>query len=128
MSGHLGAAGYIISRKAAIAMLETTAGMNRALDDYLFSDDFGERLRYATYQLVPAICIQTNVFDASLSVGELQSSLVPHREIARPPAKYRGLRKILRELARPFEQVGGELRRLATGKRFQMRRVFVPFA
>jgi glycosyl transferase family 25 len=108
-SSHLGTAGYVISRPGAQKILDLTTKPDRSIDRLLFEEDGLIKLR--TYQLVPALCIQSSRSGEKLMIPELESTIQPKTPITaappRKPVRYPAWNKIQRELSRPFRQLPG---------------------
>lgn len=63
-SGTAGAAGYVISRKACLWLIETAPHLHTSLDIFLFkpkASSVARRLK--RYQVVPALCVQDGVLE-----------------------------------------------------------------
>ncbi|WP_421857146.1 glycosyltransferase family 25 protein [Oricola sp.] len=107
LSRHWGSGGYVVSRAAAAKLLEDSQIFSEVLDNFLFnSHHLPDAL--ICHQLVPAVCIQ----DANLNKGSIAmpSAIEASRQAVRPP-KPKGLAKLYREVARPFEQLTDRLAR-----------------
>jgi glycosyl transferase family 25 len=63
---HIGAGGYLISRKAARDLLLVTADINVAVDNLIFDPAFAISTGKTIYQLVPALCAQEQFVGAKL--------------------------------------------------------------
>ncbi|MBD0413533.1 glycosyltransferase family 25 protein [Oryzicola mucosus] len=97
---HVGAAGYIVSRNGAKKLLEVSAAAIVPIDIYLFCGP--QLLAGSIYQVAPALVLQRSFFESD---GEHAfKSLLEHVELAvkPPPPKPRGMRKVWREVSRPF--------------------------
>lgn len=93
---HLGACGYLISKKAAQKLLKDTRRLKVAVDVALFSPNQMTTARNTTYQLMPALCAQAQF--VSESGGP--STLI---QFARPPHKTkRVIDRIQAEATRAF--------------------------
>lgn len=104
-SSHLGTAGYVVSRPGAQIILDLTIKPDRSIDRLLFEDDGLKKLR--TYQLVPALCIQSSRSGEKMIIQELESTIQPKATISVPAPRKPAWNKIQRELSRPFRQLPG---------------------
>jgi glycosyl transferase family 25 len=114
---HFGAAGYIVSRRGAQVLLETTVAPDRAIDIIIF-DEVGLKKLRPVYQLMPALTIQANQLPDGMIFPEMASTIQPNAKPQAPvnvPQKPAG--KIWRELTRPFLQFSQKVRSIA----FQLR-------
>jgi glycosyl transferase family 25 len=94
-SPHMGAAGYVLSRSALSKGRALTEPMKYPVDVALF----GHPAKNLTiYQLSPSTVIQDNAFKNG---GPNYAGLAGTVQRGRKP-KTRGIRKIMREIARPF--------------------------
>ncbi|MER8413263.1 MULTISPECIES: glycosyltransferase family 25 protein [unclassified Mesorhizobium] len=57
-AGHIGTAGYIISRQTALDLIKATEEIGIAVDDLVFNPEFSVLRGETIYQLVPALCAQ----------------------------------------------------------------------
>ncbi|MDR3457914.1 MAG: glycosyltransferase family 25 protein [Verrucomicrobiae bacterium] len=126
---HLGAAGYIVSRRGAEILLEMTVGPDRAIDRILFGKAGRERL-HPVYQLMPALCIQGNHRGDGMTFPDMESSIdhTAPLPVAPKPAPLRKPlpAKVKRELLRPFQQLQAATK--TAGLRLKsLRREGVPF-
>lgn len=114
-SFHSGSAGYILSKKAAIELLEKTASfLPCAVDNFLFDTRFYAKNNTKIYHLSPALCIQTclighkkgheSTIDAQDSVPRMQYQL----------KKKTGIRRILQNFTQP-------------ARRIYYKKTFIPF-
>ena len=77
---HLGACGYLISKKAAQKLLKDTKRLKAAVDLALFSPNEMTTARNTTYQLMPALCAQAQFVSESGGPATLiQFARPPHR-------------------------------------------------
>lgn len=98
---HLGAAGYIISRDAAMYAVSHTHILNKPIDHVLFGKK-EDRLEIISLQLIPALCIQDKMLLEEKSVfGSLISE--SSRFMYPDPAK-NTFEKFGREIYRPIEK------------------------
>jgi len=74
-SSHYCTGGYIVSKKGARYLLETSQVFSDAVDDFLFSAQVLARGQLALYQLSPAICIQNNRVAGNPDGSQLPSSI-----------------------------------------------------
>lgn len=105
---HMGAGGYILSRRAAESLIDFTARLSELIPiDHIIFRAYPEESHQKIYQLSPALCIQ----DVILTDGETNfpSSLEEVRNIRKGEIKVKkklSLRaKAQRELGRPFLQI-----------------------
>ncbi|WP_425475550.1 glycosyltransferase family 25 protein [Mesorhizobium quangtriensis] len=132
---HLGAAGYIIARSVANRLLELTSRFDRQVDEVLFDPD-GPGSSLSCYQINPAICIQDPILnqDAHLipSVINEDRKMVYDMPgspgIALPAAKYKGINKLKREVARPFKQLRKKIKGLIRLILYREKTLEVPYA
>jgi glycosyl transferase family 25 len=108
-SSHLGTAGYVMSRPGAQNILDLTIRPDRSIDRLLFEEGGLNKLR--TYQMVPALCIQSSRGGEKMIIPELESTIQPKTPLPvappRKPVRYPAWNKIQRELSRPFRQLPG---------------------
>ncbi|TKT79235.1 glycosyltransferase family 25 protein [Aquamicrobium sp. LC103] len=93
-SGHILAAGYVVSRDAAQRLLDEMKIISVPIDHLLFNPSHGVFSKLVIYQLLPALCIQSGV--VSTIEAERQGSY------ERPPLGSR----IVRELKRIVRRTG----------------------
>ena len=128
---HLGAAGYIITRRGAEILLEMSKDViNRPIDRILFDKTARKRLQ-PIYQLLPALCIQGSHRSDGVTFPDMESSIDRQppptvRPKIIPPRKTLPA-KIVRELIRPFHQLR-KARRNAWLRSNGLHRQGVPFA
>lgn len=111
-SRHVGAAGYVVTRRGARRLVEFYPNMVGPVDHDLFDPECATFARLTTYQVVPALCIQSHR-GADVSTPKFQS-LIPRRRYSKsivadveaaPAAKAQSATsKIVREIKRPFIQ------------------------
>lgn len=128
-SPHLGMAGYVVSRRGAQKILDLTVIPDRAVDRLIFEEPGLSEL--PSYQMVPALCIQSCMNGRELIFPEMASTIQPPTPAPvvppRMPVRHPVLNKIQREFSRPFRQLNRLLAR--TALRLQgMRRLRIPFA
>lgn len=68
-SFHWGTAGYIISRRAAKALLNLNSSITIQVDDFMFNPERAAFRELNIYQLDPAICVQTSVLNPTMVVA-----------------------------------------------------------
>jgi glycosyl transferase family 25 len=130
LSIHLGTAGYIVSRRGAEVLLETTALPARAMDRIVYGRS-GRKTLHPVYQLIPALCIQGSHRGDGVTFPEMESSIYrqapppPNLPPVPPPPKPL-LAKIKRELMRPFNQFQVS-KKFARRRKLGLRRKGVPF-
>ena len=121
LSLHYGSAGYIFSRHGAEKLCEIAQQMDRPVDHLLFvKDSSNENLK--VLQLIPALCIQESV----ININRLpDSDIATERLRMRPRQKQKvhGMKKIWREIKRPFLQLANIIR-LMKNKRVHVRVTF----
>lgn len=104
---HWGSAGYVIAASAARRLLDQSEHFNKTVDEFLF-DPWGREKSFNCYQIEPAICVQDgHLFgEESRLPSVIESDRVQIQGLPSRPVKRKGLNKALRELTRPFEQLG----------------------
>jgi len=97
---HLGAAGYILSYKGAIELVEYLKKQDvfDHVDQMIFRKYISER-NSGVYQLVPALCIQDYILNPNEQ--KFTTSLQWRDQVVSKP---KGLQKILREVSRVFKR------------------------
>jgi glycosyl transferase family 25 len=101
LSTHLGAAGYIIGRAAAKAILGRIAVVSRPIDHVLFEDLLCDKA-FGIYQMVPALCTQERqITSADALSPDLQSTIQSKKRKSRLSLR----QKAVREFKRPFVAV-----------------------
>jgi glycosyl transferase family 25 len=120
---HMGAGGYILTRKGAEKLLEKSKSFDNPVDHFLFNFQLPWAGSFVTYQLSPAICVQDFFLDrrATSPIG-LGSDLHDERVV-----KPTGLRKAWREIKRPVLQLANSARRTASNVLTDKRWITVPF-
>lgn len=121
-STHMGAGGYIVTRKGAEKLLANSEVFQKPVDHFMFNTELPWAKSFTTFQLVPAICVQDFFLDKHTAPLGLGSDL--HDERAMKP---RGLRKAWRELKRPVAQFANHVRRTASDLLTDKRWTTVPF-
>ncbi|MBZ9739701.1 MULTISPECIES: glycosyltransferase family 25 protein [unclassified Mesorhizobium] len=126
---HCGSAGYIVSRQAAIDLLEATKSNNRAVDIVLFDTTSPPSSNRTIYQLSPALCAQARHFPDK--AAEFPSEMEANRSAKhseRAKRKRKGpWTKIAVEVRRVWRQVfdlfrlrrGANIAFVYRGKRFR---------
>ena len=92
-SRHAGAGGYIVTRKGAEKLLRMSETFSSPADQFIFNLDLPSAASLATYQLLPAVCVQDFVVKESAMIVGLGSDL--HDE--RTGEKLKGMSKLWRE-------------------------------
>ena len=92
---------------------------NQAADDLMFkraieTDEFGD-----VWQMMPALCVQEFVHTETFSKSDINASRESFRSLCRVKAS--GIKKIMREIRRPFFQI------LEKRRCFKQKRRIVPF-
>lgn len=88
-SGTWGSAGYIITRAAAAKLSESRPELHHPVDIFLFKPGRSQiASELACYQIVPAVCIQTQVHAGAQT--ELQSMIEHGAEMPRQPRSRTG--------------------------------------
>lgn len=103
-SRHMGTAGYIISQAGAKKLIAMThaMGVSQPVDLCVFNN-FIEDKGSQVYQVVPALCIQDQIYNDSARFG---SELNDAREVARQlKIKPSGYQKVMRELNKVIRQM-----------------------
>jgi glycosyl transferase family 25 len=118
-SVHLGAAGYIITRRGVDALAPLFVRSDHPLDDLMFSDWLTNELRI--YQLTPALCIQAWVRQRQIP-DALTTSIQGSYQTKKPP-----MDRLRAELTRPFRRLGMVARRTLNGTYLASERMVVPF-
>lgn len=118
-SQHVGAAGYIISKKAAVYLLEKLRTIKEdsilPIDNFIFGACLDDK-QVDVYQLIPAICIQENRVGTD-KVMRFGSSLEEERLLRQQKQKQLTLRKFRRKLKNFVRKI----------KQLRYRLVTVPF-
>ena len=123
-SRHAGAGGYIVTRKGAEKLLRMSETFSSPADQFIFNLDLPSAASLATYQLLPAVCVQDFVVKESAMIVGLGSDL--HDE--RTGEKLKGMSKLWRECKRPFRQLAGHIARLLSDASLDKKWVFVRFS
>jgi glycosyl transferase family 25 len=109
-STHLGTGFYVVSREFCRRVLSRMAKYEESIDVLIFDNQNGLADSLTIYQMLPAPGIQDSVRRGP-KLDALKSTLVEARDKVlavgrdRPPAKLRGIKKLRRELWRPFKQL-----------------------
>jgi glycosyl transferase family 25 len=106
LSIHWGSAGYIVSRRAAIRLLERTTNYRLSVDDVIFDPVGADTWDIRILQAVPALCIQEQALAQVEKRPLLLESLIEHSwgaVVVPPPKPVQG--KISREVRRVVRQV-----------------------
>ena len=104
-SMHAGSAGYIVSLKGAIKLLNIAQHLDRPLDHLMFEVKT-TRSEFRVMQLSPALCIQEEVLLPDVAPS---SDITNDRRI-RQSQKTHGIHKLWREIKRPYFQILGFMR------------------
>jgi glycosyl transferase, family 25 len=110
-SANMGAAGYVVNRTAAAALLQSTRSLAVPIDWFMFADDYLWRNGLTVLQTVPGIVAQEEHLRRLESGGELRSCRPPRlagvdRKVKRTPMK-----KAVHEALRPLRQLAAALAR-----------------
>lgn len=106
LSIHWGSAGYIVSRRAAIRLLERTAHYILSVDDVIFDPEGASTRDIRILQAVPALCIQEQALAQVEKRPLLLESLIEHSwgaVVLTRPKPVQG--KISREMRRVGRQI-----------------------
>lgn len=125
-STHLGAAGYVISRRWAAELLRMSDGYREPVDWLLFDLDTDASPKANILQVVPAPCIQQQWLAARANQAPMHQTLIEGRETKPPKPQLGRVSKWRREFAR----IGRQVRRLPVKIRKALtpsRRMVVPF-
>lgn len=122
-SKHAGAGAYVVTRKGAEKLLRMSKRFSAPVDQFIFNLDLSSAASLVILQLLPAVCIQDFVVKEPAKILGLGSDL--HEE--RTPEKLRGVRKLWREVERPFLQLGGHVSRAVDTLTSDRKWVFVKF-
>ena len=99
-STHWGAAGYILSRKAAGTLTGLSREPKRPADAVLFDFDENESSSLVIYQVDPALCIQHDTIAGTDRTGSPLRSIVEKQRPARNSRSKTFISKLNREAAR----------------------------
>jgi len=125
-SRHRGSAGYVLSRRAAMSLLERTEGYRRAIDMMVF-DPREEAVRgLRILQAVPGLCIQEHLLAERAGRPPLHSSLIEHSNAPAEPRPATLVRRLSREIRRLARQLAGRAR-AAREMVLRSRQLVVPF-
>ena len=119
-SMHAGSAGYIVSRKGALGLVDITQHPESPLDHLLF-EVTDTASGFKILQMCPALCIQEEVLYPESS----KSDITDARSRVRPKEKIPLINKLWREIKRPYLQML-RLLRLVKEKLIMVR--YVPFS
>jgi glycosyl transferase family 25 len=103
---HIGAGGYLVTRKGAEKLLKMSETFSDPVDHFLFNPELPSASSLVAFQLTPAICMQDFFLKEPAAVIGLGSDLHEERY-----ERLDGRRKLWREVKRPFAQLFGLLRR-----------------
>ncbi len=122
LGAHLGTAGYIVSKRAARDLIEATYELAAQVDCVMFDPAFQTSWRKTTYQLIPALCMQTQFLSDDEAVLPSQIIDATPRALATPASEKRKRstpEKVLTEVKRTWHQAS---------KVFQLEReMIIPF-
>lgn len=99
MGQHMGACGYILSKKAAQKLLKGTRRLKTTVDFVLFSPTEMTTARNTTYQLMPALCAQAQFVSEDGGPSTLIQFTPP------PPRNKRMIDRIQAEATRAFAHI-----------------------
>ncbi len=103
-----GSGAYVVSRDAALRLLDMTARFDRPIDVLMYDPLIGSAGNFNIQQVVPAPCIQDSGANWPTTPG-IESIIASEREasaVDREVKRHRSLAgKIWRELKRPFERL-----------------------
>lgn len=105
-SAYMGAAGYVVNRKAAATLLRMTRSMAVPIDWFLFADPYLTGNGLVVLQTMPGIVAQEEHLRRGADAAHLRSFRPPRTEGVDRARRAGPARKILREIARPFRQFG----------------------
>ena len=120
LSHHGGTAGYFISPKGAAKLLELTENLCDAVDHLMFHPDFGCAPKLEIYQMDPAPVIQDYLLENEESRGFISTLEVDRKESRRNFSAVeteKCIKKIKRELYRPFLRLAVRLQRLIENRK-----------
>ncbi|WP_188822373.1 glycosyltransferase family 25 protein [Brucella endophytica] len=100
LQSHVGAGGYVLSRECAAILIQQTQEVAVPVDHFLFKPGSGPFETMNIYQLTPAICIQRCFVDENAP-----ESLIERERKKTEFVKPSGLRKLGREIVRPFKKM-----------------------
>ncbi|MGS1093816.1 glycosyltransferase family 25 protein [Aquamicrobium terrae] len=101
---HFGTGGYIISSSAASKLLSLSGKLSCPVDHFLFDPRFSGFSSLVIYQMSPALCVQEVALNSKDVDPVLSSTLHRERNPLGRDTTRKGLRKLRREIGRPFEQ------------------------
>ncbi|MEO9338053.1 glycosyltransferase family 25 protein [Mesorhizobium sp. SB112] len=120
---HTGGGAYILTRKGAKKLLETSELFDNPVDHFMFNFELPWVRSLEIFQLSPAVCIQDFVLDKQASSFIGLGSDLHHERTTKP----KGLAKAWREIKRPFIQLFSFIRRTAFNLLTDKRWAIVPF-
>lgn len=106
---HMGSCGYILTRKAAAALLAETDIIDERTTDALIFPHGGVVAGIETYQLVPAVCIQERRHSEPAGFATLIGTAAPKPKLDKTS-------KIARELVRPAKRAATALANWRKGR------------
>ena len=104
-SAYMGAAGYVITRRSALKLLEVTRTMAVPADWFLFSQSYLDSNGLVVLQTVPGIVAQEEHLQRLTPAPEMRSGQPVQVRSATP------MRKIVRETVRPLRQFAAAIAR-----------------
>jgi glycosyl transferase, family 25 len=110
-SAYMGAAGYVVNRKAAARLLQSTRSLAVPIDWFMFADDYLRKNELKVLQTVPGIVAQEEHLRRLGGGGELRSSRPPRLTGADGKVKRAPMEKAVREALRPLHQLAAALAR-----------------
>lgn len=119
-SGHLGAAGYVISRAGAQYLLNVSRTSVQPLDLTMFSDAALADPQYLVMQVSPAVAVQEDFLPETMRTRPMLGSGIGHDRGG--PTRQRREPKLWREIKRPFRQAAAVLDRARYALRHRDRR------
>jgi glycosyl transferase family 25 len=126
-STHPGAAGYIISARAAVALLEQMPKPHRPVDALLFEIADGAAQPSSIYQVDPALCVQDSYSRSPSRLAALTSTIESERRSLRRRATD-PLSRIRREAWKFIQAVKNRRHKLATAAERGLEFKRIPFA
>jgi glycosyl transferase, family 25 len=110
-SAYMGAAGYVVNRAAAAALLQSTRNLAVPIDWFMFANDYLTRNGLRVLQTVPGIVAQEEHLRRLGGGGELRSCRPPRLAGADRKVRRAPMEKAAREALRPLRQLVAALAR-----------------
>lgn len=110
-SAYMGAAGYVVNRKTAAALLQSTRSLAVPIDWFMFADDYLARNGHKVLQTVPGIVAQEEHLRRLGSGGELRSCRPARLAGSDRKVKRTPMEKAVHEALRPLRQLAAALAR-----------------